>query len=885
MFSSISTEPEKVKRPSNSTEPRKVQVVIACGRPLLHVRSSPLPPISMPTMSLHLERHKVQSALSASGIEMEVQHLPEFTRNSLAMHIEEAEEDPDIVIMCGSGTSWDDGKLLVEDGFASADLVDLGDLHLVIPKRPKLLVGIGNFSHNFGKLATEEGVAPVVILLNDTEAVGSADSYEFLSLVLKGLVRSQEKMTIKQSFDQVAQKFQEEKRPATYAAIFTALRAMAPPRPLPVMQGTCRVLDMSGMAALRARQNPRVFRQLGFDGRSQEMWAMIDGMERTCAYNKVIISGSTGSGRTEIAAQLVLWMIDRAKVTCAICASCDKQADVAHSVKDVNSLYDMFGALLTLGMAARKQDDLRKAVLLRTLRSVRAVLWIDDWQSLAKKERANVAQLLSEFPPNVRVIVTCRGEKEHEMVKSLEAMLPDAMHFPLPDLNAALSQKMFFTHMERVMFGDDHVSNIEFENRFHKSGPCSKLGDLDKESRAMLKDTCDNRLGSFGQSHVLALHLLAASSAAASSVRTALSRFRDEQEIDYGFIHGPEEPHCRSDALFLWPAMCVSHYFLSEEQRRLAIILVRVGAPLHPDELAQVSGYTPKDVVGIINVLYGMRIVHRTPTGLVYVIPAIRSLSPTPSDQTSLSLFCLLFQLSSHFQACAFRKLCSCHLLCGPLVCMPLLIVCLRFSIFVCDYHVLSTHRDNIMWHMSRRSRMEKETGGLFRLDDFRSEPWVRIFCSVVAGEVLKATLNFFSVQGGAWSELMAAHHMRLAVEALSMDASTGAGGQMTLLYDMYFKLVRAWFFEWERGGIKAPGGFEAGLDGRHIACRPIPVHYVALRNALMQVQPLASNKERQRAACEAMASILFSIGEYEGAEGVTKWATSISQELAKKPY
>jgi len=107
----------------------------------------------------------------------------------------------------------------------------------------------------------------------------------------------------------------------------------------------------------------------------------------------------------------------------------------------------------------------------------------------------------------------------------------------------------------------------------------------------------------------------------------------------------------------------------------------------------------------------------------------------------------------------------------------------------------------------------------------------------------------------------------------------------MTLLYDMYFKLVRTWFFEWERGGIKAPGGFEAALDGRHIACRPIPVHYVALRNALMQVNQLASSKERQRAACEAMASILFSIGEYEGAEGVTRWASSINQELAKKPY
>lgn len=42
---------------------------------------------------------------------------------------------------------------------------------------------------------------------------------------------------------------------------------------------------------------------------------------------------------------------------------------------------------------------------------------------------------------------------------------------------------------------------------------------------------------------------------------------------------------------------------------------------------------------------------------------------------------------------------------------------------------------------------------------------------------------------------------------------------------------------------MQAPGGFEAGLDGRHIACRPIPVHYTALRNALMQVAALSQGE------------------------------------------
>lgn len=290
MFSSISTEPEKKHNTKiESFGPREICVVVACSRPLLHVRPSPLPPISMPSISLHLDRHKILAALSASGIEMEVHHIPEFTRSSLSLHIEECEEDPDIVVLCGSGTTWDDNKIILEDGFGSADFVDLGNLNLLMPRRPKLLVAVGNFCQNFGKMATDEGVAPVVLIVNDTDAAGSADAYEFLSLVLKGMVRGKNgKSSVRDVFDEVCKSMEEQKRPATYASMYTALRAVAPQKQLPLAQGTCRVLDSQGMAALRARQIPRVFRQLGWDGRSEPMWTVIDSMERNCLFNSML---------------------------------------------------------------------------------------------------------------------------------------------------------------------------------------------------------------------------------------------------------------------------------------------------------------------------------------------------------------------------------------------------------------------------------------------------------------------------------------------------------------------------------------------------------------------------------------------------------------------
>jgi hypothetical protein len=207
----------------------------------MHTRQAPLPGLAMSSSSLHLDRHKIVSALSSSGVEMEVEHLQEFTRNALATYMEESGRAPDLLVLSGSGTSWDN-KLILEDGFGSADFVDLDSIHLVVPMRPKMVVAVGSFGSKFGEIMTEEGVTPSVLILDDSEAAGATESYELLALMLKALLRSQSVpgLSVREIFNRLCASMELKGRKTTYAGLWTALPAVAPYAPLPLTQGTCR---------------------------------------------------------------------------------------------------------------------------------------------------------------------------------------------------------------------------------------------------------------------------------------------------------------------------------------------------------------------------------------------------------------------------------------------------------------------------------------------------------------------------------------------------------------------------------------------------------------------------------------------------------------------
>ena len=286
---------------------------------------------------------------------MEITNVPEFTKNAIATAMDLEERTPDVVFLCGTGTSWDNLKIITEDGFGSADFVDMQTLKLVVPQRPKLLIAVGPFCDEFGTTASELGVSACVLVLDDSLPPGASDAYELISMLFKDLVRvngSEEVVTVVQR----AIATMEQQRPGstgTYARVYSALRAVAPPQKLVCSLGACRVKDADASAAIRARQNPRVFRLRSFDGRSQTMWDIIDAFERKCSHNVVILHGGPGVGRTELAAQLMLWFLDRSRLTCGVFSNCHCQSDVAHYVYDANSFYDLCGALLNLGMAGR----------------------------------------------------------------------------------------------------------------------------------------------------------------------------------------------------------------------------------------------------------------------------------------------------------------------------------------------------------------------------------------------------------------------------------------------------------------------------------------------------------------------------------------------------
>ena len=69
----------------------------------------------------------------------------------------------------------------------------------------------------------------------------------------------------------------------------------------------------------------------------------------------------------------MLWYLDRSRLSAAIWANCDAQSDVAHYVHDLDSFYDLCGALLQLGMAGRQSVLSALCVCLMCLPYVSAV--------------------------------------------------------------------------------------------------------------------------------------------------------------------------------------------------------------------------------------------------------------------------------------------------------------------------------------------------------------------------------------------------------------------------------------------------------------------------------------------------------------------------------
>ena len=180
----------------------------------------------------------------------------------------------------------------------------------------------------------EEAIAPIVLSLDDT-GFGAEVGYDAVAQFFRELLKTQGFSHLSQVidiFDKVKSACSKAGQSVDFIRLYSAHRAVAPPIPLQLFPGKCSVRDNHGVASLRAVQSFRVFRQIAFEGRSPMMSQIVNSIERNCTHTIVLLHGESGCGRTELAAQIMLWYLDRAKLTCALWGNCGAQSDVVHQV-------------------------------------------------------------------------------------------------------------------------------------------------------------------------------------------------------------------------------------------------------------------------------------------------------------------------------------------------------------------------------------------------------------------------------------------------------------------------------------------------------------------------------------------------------------------------
>jgi tetratricopeptide (TPR) repeat protein len=389
-----------------------LRILVITSRPLI---TSDGQPITL--LDVTEERRRFKTGLKRARVAVHAHFLPEATTNDVQTALRDGW---DVVHFTGHGT--EDGRLVLEDSSGVAHfLTQQETAQLFTGQQPPLVLLSACYSETVGRALHGAGVPDIVAIdartpIADLAAIIFAD--HFYSALVKG-------WNLQRAFDDAqravaldpkvgdAQPPYDEKGNAEepWSKRFKLIGEAR--RIIPASAGE---YEESG-ATQNAVGNLRT-RNANFVGRAREIVSVVK------AFNddespRVAIWGAGGLGKTELSKAVAWWYVERQRVDAVLWASASL-AEGEYKLRDLASLLNIAGRVFRLPITEQTNFDEQKGVVREFLGAQRALVILDNWETIGGSERRELWDFVLSLPETTRVIVTSRDVLPAKDARNLE---------------------------------------------------------------------------------------------------------------------------------------------------------------------------------------------------------------------------------------------------------------------------------------------------------------------------------------------------------------------------------------------------------------------------------------------------------------------------------
>jgi predicted ATPase len=390
-----------------------LHILAICSRPLIDDEGHPIA-----LLDVTEERRRIEAGMARAGGAAHVHFLPEATAGEVHSALR---DEWNVVHFTGHGTI--DGSLLLEDGLGVAHALTKSEAaRLFIGRQTPLVVLSACYSETVGRELHAAGI-PAVVAVNARVPIADLAAIIFAAHFYAALARG---WGVRRAFNDAQRA----------VSLDPKVGDSKPPQDWPgnneepwsqrfklIGGGQSTVGSVGAREHRDAAAHPPFVsnlspRSANFVGRASEIVEVVKafdeaGSQRVCVY------GSGGLGKTELAKAVARWYGERARVGAILWASASR-AEGEYRLRDLASLLGIAARVFRLPVTAQSTFDEQKTVVREFLAAQRALVLLDNWETIELQHRRELWDFARSLPDTVRVLVTSRDVLPPRDVRNLE---------------------------------------------------------------------------------------------------------------------------------------------------------------------------------------------------------------------------------------------------------------------------------------------------------------------------------------------------------------------------------------------------------------------------------------------------------------------------------